>query len=205
VVLTHPRTTLSHFQNDGGLKDFLSAEALTMLAPFVQLIETKASLMVLTLRCSPSTGIPVPDILSRILPVISSRVTTGRDPLNSVTLVAVEINADDVITLVRDFRLLVLGWTQREILKGSFPTEEQAIQQVAQSFATNSSILDLSLPRSYRDEAYFSPILNALQSNASMETLSIHNRRCGKTPAWAQRAFVDLLESSVCPIRNLVS
>jgi hypothetical protein len=109
-------------------EDLESAEALTMLAPFVELIETKALLMVLMFRCSPSTGIPVPDILSRILPVISSRVTTGRDPLNS----AVEINADDVITLFRDCSLQVLGWTQWEILKGSFPTEEQAIQQVAQ-------------------------------------------------------------------------
>jgi hypothetical protein len=183
--------------------DLESVKGAAIRAPFVEWIGTSSSLLKLEFQGTSCRREVETHLLSCFIPAISSRAAKGRDPLKSLSLAWVGVNANDVVTLVRDASLQVFHMSDSQILKGSFCTVEESVQQVAQSFAINSSILDLSLDHSDDNETYCCAILNALQSNSLVETLSIHKRKTDTISALVTHAIVDLLESTGCPIGNL--
>jgi hypothetical protein len=93
--------------------------------------------------------------LTRFIPTIISRVAKGRDPLKSVKLSFLDVNAEDNVSLIRDSGLKVVRMAHCKILTGSCSTDEVAIRQVAQSLAMTSSLLDFSLELLDHNEPYF--------------------------------------------------
>jgi hypothetical protein len=184
-------------------RDLDSIEGAKLVVPFSDWMETSASLSVLSFYGSNRIRTVTPNLLSRFIPAISSRVAKGRDTLKSLTLASLDVNASDIASLIGHAGLEVFGMLYCTIRAGSFATEEQAIHQVAQSFGMNSSILELSLGLGDESEKYFCAILAALQSNSSLKTLSIVTEASGNISRVGLTAIVNLLGSSVCAVGNL--
>jgi hypothetical protein len=105
--------------------------------------------------------------------------------------------------LLKDLRLLCC-----EFERGSFPSEDIAQRRVAQAFGANSSIISLALGRADGSEAYFFAILDALQSNVTVERLTIQRcclRFSDETPALVIDAIVigNLLQSTIGQITHV--
>jgi hypothetical protein len=184
-------------------EDVDSIKGAKLVAPFSEWMNSSASLLVVTFHGSRRSRTVAPSLLSRFIPAISSRVAKGRDPLKSLALATLDVNASDIATLIRDARLQVFFMVYCNIRRGSFTTEEQSIHEVAQSFGMNSSILELSLGLGDESETYFCAILHALQSNSSLKTLSIVKEASGNISRLGLSAIASLLRSSVCAVGDL--
>jgi hypothetical protein len=103
-------------------------------------------------------------------------------------------------SLVQELRL-----TYCEFAMGSFPSLDIAQRQVAQSFGANSTVTTLWLDHSVENEVYFCAILNALQSNATVQRLTLRRTSplFGTMPALAINAIGSLLQSSTCAVTNI--
>jgi hypothetical protein len=195
----HLELQLSVFAYRGMLK----TKGAAMVTPFVKWIETSMSLTKVVLY--DSRYIPrklVPLLLSRFVGAIRSRASNGRcDPLVSVKLECLDIDAEDVIALIQDSRLKAFAMSNCTIRNGSFTTQEQAARHVCESFAT-ASIGDLSLDLG-DSEHYVCGALTSLQSNSTLETLKLGCFSDNVPAALVRSAFVELLGPSACPIYNL--
>jgi hypothetical protein len=95
-----------------------------------------------------------------------------------------EFDADDLVTLLQNSLVNSLHLHTCFIEKGSFATEDIAVQAVAQCFATNKTLLGLSVDFEHVDEdiAYYAAIIAAMQQSTCLQRLTIgrHVRYSGE-------------------------
>jgi hypothetical protein len=186
--------------------DDAKAMATVMATPFVEWIQSSATLN--KLRVS-SYLLCHSQIVRHLLPVflhaLSSRVAQGLHPLESLSVFRLTLNADDVVALLDNALLKDLQLPRCGFKRGSFPSEDIAQRRVAQAFGANSSIINLALGYAVGSEAFFCAILDALQSNVTVENLTIQRltRFSNATSALVIGAIGSLLRSTIGPITNV--
>jgi hypothetical protein len=100
----------------------------------------------------------------------------GSIKLKSLSLHNIDVHAEVIATLLRENpHLTTFSMTSCFPHQGSFATEALASAHVAQNLASITSVSSLTLDLNFRNEVYFSAILEALAiGESSVETLAIH-------------------------------
>jgi hypothetical protein len=152
-------------------------------------------------------------IIRRVWPLIvhavCSRVVATHDrrhrcPLQSLSLSCLTINAQDVVALLENSMVQELSVEKCTIRTGSFSSPDIAQRQVAQAFGANSTITNLTLGYTIDSAVYFCAILDALQSNITVERLTIQKwTLCHiPMPAVVIESISNLLRLSIGSIIN---
>jgi hypothetical protein len=178
-------------------------------APFVEWIQSSQSLEEVRLSHDASQRqyydhLLPPHLLPLFLQAVNSRAAKGRRPLKSVSLAKMTIKAVDVVKLLQHSMIQELCLEKCKYQRVRYPSHD--IRQLAQAFGANCTVSKLTLGLDSSDnEAYFCEILNALQSNVTVERLTIQRwtRFFETIPSLVINAISNLLRSSMIPITNL--
>jgi hypothetical protein len=155
-----------------------------------------------------------PETTFHLLPIfldaVRLRTKEGRPSLKHLVLWHLQFDADDMLTLLQNCSVNRLHLHTCFIDKGSFATDDFAVQAVAQSFATNKTLLGLDVDFEHEDDciAYYAAIIAAMQKNTSLKQLKIgrheeHPSEATTIPVAVADAMVSLLRSSICPLQKL--
>jgi hypothetical protein len=141
------------------------------------------------------------NVLRHFFAAINERVPSGLNELTSVTLNGLDIEAEDIASLIRNGGLANCVIFLSVIHQGSFDTEAQAVRHVAESFAVNTSLTSLTLGVYHLNETFICGILEALQSRRSLDHLKVVNeyRFLNTPPTVLIEALAGFIRSSTVP------
>jgi hypothetical protein len=113
-----------------------------------------------------------------------------------------------MVTLLQSCSLEHLELNRCVISKGAFATDDFAVHAVAQCFARNKTLLGLSVDFASEHVTYHAAIIPAMQENTCLQrlTIGVLALRIGLAIPFAIEvtdALASLLESSICPLREL--